>query len=251
MEIMGEPKCKLFMSASTDDVNLIAKLCDISPDRSSTLVSTGWLRASHRKSHEEPAPLQPGRVYGAEISIWPTAYCFKVGHRIRLSISCSDFPRIWPTTEPGRVTLYGGKTRHAYLALPVVSKVKKQITPTFEPPDLSYLLETPRVWLPHWRVIQDRANKSLSVESGAFTEFPIPTGGQFKLTHNYRANLRGEGLKSPDIEVHTTCDAVVDERKFSIKIESQMTPTGIDVAAKITRDGTVFYEKNFTGKYKM
>lgn len=252
MEVMGEPKCKLFMSASTGDVNLIVKLCDVSPDSGSTLVSTGWLRASHRKSHEEPTPLRPGRVYGVEIGIWPTAYCFKAGHRLRLSISCSDFPRIWPITEPGTVTLYGGKTRHSYLALPVVPKAsEKQAAPTFQSPDLSYLLETPRVWLPHWRVIQDRANKSLSVESGVFTEFSIPTGGQFKLTHNYRANLRGEGLRSPDIEVDTTCDATVGERTFSIRVESQMTPTSIDVGARITSDGATFYERTFTGKYKM
>jgi hypothetical protein len=250
LEIIGEPTCRLYISATLAGPTLVAKICDVAPDGSSSLVSTGWLRASHRNGHGHPAPIEPGDVREMDITIRPTAYHFKAGHRIRLSIACSDFPRIWPPTESGVVSLHGGKSYPASLSLPVAAGKRKRATrPTFPEPDLSYLMETPRIWLPQWRVVEDRAQKSLAVESGISTEFPVPSGGDFTMTHHYRASLAGEGLRNPCMEVDTTCDASVGEQKFLISVQSQMTPTKIDIKTKVLRNGDVFFEKDFTGKY--
>ncbi len=252
LEIVGEPTCTLFVSSTIGDPNLVVKLCDVAPDGVSSLVTTGWLRGSHRESHEHPRPMAPGEISEMNIEIRPTAYCFRAGHRIRLSVSCSDFPRIWPTTDGGSMTLHGGKSYPACLSLPVVRKTaRKRKKPIFREPDLSYLMETPRVWLPQWRIIEDRANKNLNVDSGISTEFPIPSGGNFTLTHNYRASLTGDGLRNPHMEVSTTCNADVGERAFVISVEAQMTTRRIDIKTKVLRDGSVFFEKNFTGNYQV
>lgn len=252
LEVVGEPRCKLFFSPSTSDVNLVVKLCDVAPDGTSYLVTTGWLRGSHHESHENPSPLQPGRIYEVDIKARATAYCFKAGHRVRLSISCSDFPRVWPITEDGEVIFYGGESNPAHLVLPVAAKTKAEnSTPSYREPDLAYLMEEPRVWLPQWRVVEDRANKTLSVESGILAEFPIPSGGDFRLSHNYRASLTGEGLKNPHMSVETTCEAGVGQERFVMNVETQMTPSRIDIKTKVLRDADVFFEKVFTRKYQM
>ena len=150
------------------------------------------------------------------------------------------------------MTLHGGESYPACLSLPVVRKTaRKRKKPVFREPDLSYLMEAPRVWLPQWRIIEDRANKNLNVESGVSTEFPIPSGGNFTLTHNYRASLTGEGLRNPYMEVSTTCNAEVGERAFVISVEAEMTTRRIDIKTKILRGGSVFFEKSFTGNYQV
>jgi predicted acyl esterase len=50
------------------------------------------LRASYRDSQEHPAPLTPGEVTNMAVEIWPIQHCFLPGHRIRVSITSSDFP---------------------------------------------------------------------------------------------------------------------------------------------------------------
>jgi hypothetical protein len=82
-------------------------------------------------------------------------------------------------------------------------------------------------------------------------EFQIPTGGEFKLTHSYRASLRGEKLRYPDLEVETTCEATVEGRIFNIRVDSQMTPSRIEVNARVLRDLDVVFQKAFAGNYKM
>ncbi|RJP69360.1 MAG: CocE/NonD family hydrolase [Candidatus Abyssobacteria bacterium SURF_17] len=252
LDVVGEPICKLFVSSSGSDFNLVTKICDVAPDGTSALVTTGWRRGSHHTSYQQPTTLQPAKIYEFEVKTRPTAYCFRAGHRIRLSISCSDFPRIWPVVEHGEVTFHGGPSHPAHLILPVVRRKRQAKTvPSFQPPDLAYLMESPRIWLPHWRVIEDHANKCLSVESGVHVEFQIPTGGEFKLTHSYRASLRGEKLRYPDLEVETTCEATVEGRIFNIRVDSQMTPSRIEVNARVLRDLDVVFQKAFAGNYKM
>ncbi|GAB4348259.1 MAG: CocE/NonD family hydrolase [Candidatus Abyssubacteria bacterium] len=251
LNVTGEPMCRLFVSSSVSDYNLVVKLCDVAPDGTSTLVTTGWLRASHRASHQNPIPLRPGEIYEMEITARPTAYCFRTGHRIRLSISCSDFPRIWPIVEHAEITVHGGASHPAQLVLPVSRKRRTKAVPSFRPPDLSYLMESPRIWMPHWRVVEDNANKSLTVESGVHVEFQIPTGGDFKLTHNYWANLRGEGLRRPDLTVETACEATVQGRSFTIQLKSEMTPSAIDVDARVLRDSREVFAKSYHGTYKL
>ena len=49
--------------------------------------------AKFRESLENPTPIEPGRVYRFPISLWETSMVFRAGHRMRLEVSSSNFPR--------------------------------------------------------------------------------------------------------------------------------------------------------------
>ncbi|MDB5963672.1 MAG: hypothetical protein JWQ72_172, partial [Polaromonas sp.] len=104
-------------------------------------VTRGWLRASHRAldagrsgehepvhAHDRSEPLTPGQVYTLEISLEPTAWLFKAGHRIRLEIANGDsaatealWTHLYRPDKIGRDTFHLGPAHPARLLVPVLS----------------------------------------------------------------------------------------------------------------------------------
>ena len=76
--------------ASTD---WTAKLVDVSPTGYAMNLCDGILRARYRHGQDQPSLLEPGAVEAYEIEVGVTANVFKRGHRVRLEVSSSNFPR--------------------------------------------------------------------------------------------------------------------------------------------------------------
>jgi putative CocE/NonD family hydrolase len=92
LAISGWPSLELMASSDCDDTEWHVKITDVGPDGRSLKVAQGCLRASYRTSLEQPEPLTPGEVTLNRVEIWPIQHCFLPGHRIRVSVTSSDFP---------------------------------------------------------------------------------------------------------------------------------------------------------------
>jgi uncharacterized protein len=90
--VSGWATAELHASSDGDDTDWHVKLTDVTPDGRSLRVTLGCLRAACRDSLEEPAPLVPGQTYQFNVELWPTHHVFLPGHRIRLTVTSSDFP---------------------------------------------------------------------------------------------------------------------------------------------------------------
>lgn len=108
MVIAGEPVARVRAALSTADGNLVVRLQDVAPDGTSFVITTGWLRASHRQGHEHPVALVPGQTYDFAVSLWPTHWKVAAGHRLRVSLSSGDLSAIEPNAPPGTVTVLAG-----------------------------------------------------------------------------------------------------------------------------------------------
>ena len=93
IEITGPIGLELFASSSASDTDFTAALVDVYPDGYSLLIQEGILRASYRDKEAEPSQLVPGTVYQFNIDLWASSYTVPSGHRLRLEISSSNFPR--------------------------------------------------------------------------------------------------------------------------------------------------------------
>jgi putative CocE/NonD family hydrolase len=93
LEVTGRITLKLFASSDCLDTDFTAKLIDVFPDGRAMLLTDGILRARFRESYKEPKLLVPGEVYEFTIDVGGTANVFLPGHRIRLDISSSNFPK--------------------------------------------------------------------------------------------------------------------------------------------------------------
>jgi len=116
IEIFGRPKLKLFASSTAPVMCFVGRLCDVAPDGSSALVCTGVLNATRRDSLEYPEPMREGEVYELDATAWR----FRPGHRIRLSICSADFPNLWPTPYNGTNEIHRGGERESRLIFPAV-----------------------------------------------------------------------------------------------------------------------------------
>jgi putative CocE/NonD family hydrolase len=92
LTVSGWPHLELFASSDGDDTDWHVKMTDVWPDGRSLKVCQGCRRASYRDSLEQPAPLTPGEVARFDVELWPVHHCFLPGHRIRVTITSSDFP---------------------------------------------------------------------------------------------------------------------------------------------------------------
>ena len=103
LEVTGPLQLVLHVSSSAPDTDFTGKLVDVGPDGRAVNVADGIQRARYRHSLSEPSLLVPGDVYELTVDLVATAYVFSTGHRIRLEVSSSNFPRFDRNTNTGGV----------------------------------------------------------------------------------------------------------------------------------------------------
>ncbi|MBS9376429.1 CocE/NonD family hydrolase [Rhodococcus sp. B50] len=103
VEVIGPISVTLFVSSSAVDTDFTAKLVDVLPDGKAINLCDGILRARYRDSLEHEVLLEPEKIYEITIDLAATANVFLPGHRIRLDISSSNFPRYDRNTNTGGV----------------------------------------------------------------------------------------------------------------------------------------------------
>ena len=92
-EVTGLVTLDLFAQSSAADTDFTAKLIDVGPDGFAQNLTEGILRARYRESTSEAKPIVPGKIYEYKIDMWSTSNVFLKGHRIRVEVSSSNFPR--------------------------------------------------------------------------------------------------------------------------------------------------------------
>ena len=95
VEVIGPVEITLFAASSAKDTDFIVRICDVYPDGRSIFLTEGILRARYRGSEagERTELLEPGEVAEYRIRLYPLANLFAKGHRIRLDVTSSSFPR--------------------------------------------------------------------------------------------------------------------------------------------------------------
>ncbi len=113
-DIVGAPRVALRIAADRPKAQIAVRLNDLRPDGTSALITLGVLNLRHRTSHEVAEPLVPGQVYEVVLDLDQIAYRLPAGHRLRIAVSTSYWPFLWPEPEPVTATISGG-----HLDLPV------------------------------------------------------------------------------------------------------------------------------------
>ncbi|MGB8800274.1 MAG: CocE/NonD family hydrolase C-terminal non-catalytic domain-containing protein, partial [Candidatus Acidiferrales bacterium] len=118
--ILGWPKIFLQVSSSAPLADWFARLSDVAPDGTVTLITGAGQSGAQRDSAANPSDLEPNRKYELPIELHVTSWVFPAGHRIRLAISNALWPMIWPTPYPMTTSLWLGGPNTSRLELPLV-----------------------------------------------------------------------------------------------------------------------------------
>jgi len=132
LEVTGRVRFNAWVATETVDSDVVARLCDVWPDGSSYNVVDGIQRLRFRAGLYDPKPMTPGEPVEVSVDLWSTSHVFGAGHRLRLQVCASDFPRydrcpgsgesstVAKRVLPQRNTLFHDPERPSFVELPVV-----------------------------------------------------------------------------------------------------------------------------------
>jgi uncharacterized protein len=135
-EVTGPISAELYVSSSAVDTDFTAKLVDVWPNGFAQNLTDGILRMRYRNSSEKMELLNPGEIYKVSIDMWATSNVFLPGHKLRLEISSSDFPRFDRNMNTGDIqatatrmmkasnVVFHDKDHPSALILPTVAAAK-------------------------------------------------------------------------------------------------------------------------------
>jgi putative CocE/NonD family hydrolase len=133
-EATGPVTLDLYAASSAVDTDFTAKLVDVWPNGYAQNLTEGILRARYRESTAEAKAIEPGKIYEYKIDLWSTSNVFLKGHRIRVEVSSSNFPRFDRNLNTGMDgntsetmvkatnTVYHDAEHPSALVLPVVAR---------------------------------------------------------------------------------------------------------------------------------
>jgi hypothetical protein len=130
IEILGTTFATLELSVDRPTAFVCVRVCDVAPDGASTRVTYGVFNLTHVNGPEKPIKLVPGKRYAVRVPLSDTAYSFIRGHRIRVAVSTTYWPLIWPSPEPVTLTLHAGRST---LELPVRPPSRADAKVKFKP----------------------------------------------------------------------------------------------------------------------
>lgn len=132
IEVSGFVEALLHVSSSAPDTDFAVKLVDVAPDGTAWIIGDTIFRARYRNGFDKPAMMRPNEVYSLNPSPIATSVRFGVGHRIRVEITSSNFPKFVRNLNTGGSnereskgivatnSVHHAPGRHSYIELPVV-----------------------------------------------------------------------------------------------------------------------------------
>lgn len=230
LEIVGIPVLRLKLASDRRVAKVAARLCEVAPDGTSWLVTSGLLNLCFRDGvTAEPKPLRAGEIYSVDLPLTAIAHRFKSGSKLRIAISENLWPLAWPSPEVVSLDLHLGD---ASLVLPVrpplASEASFPIGITHETfsrgePLLDIQTEDPEGWVRVRGAWPDRPFKVLGVGtelSGGGPDMRLevraqdPTSSRWTVTQTSRFR-RGDWDCEMHVEIDMRCDAthyIVQER---------------------------------------
>jgi putative CocE/NonD family hydrolase len=266
LEILGVPEVVLHLAVDAPIATVSVRLSDVAPDGTSALVSAGVLNLTHRRSHAEPEPLRPGVVEAVRIPLRTAGYRWLPGHRLRVALSSSLWPVLWPSPLAATFALHRGGAAPSRLELPVIPPAGgagDAPVPAFrtEPPDLRW--PTPNAVdgggpatsdPPVWRIDEDVIAGSTTVHVHDGGEDIVPDGRRLYAAETLRMTAWDTDPARAELDAHVVyrwqereIDRDGELTHIEIRADSRQTSNATDfdlgVRLEVDVDGERFFER--------
>jgi predicted acyl esterase len=244
LELVGSPAAVLDVAASVDRVCVVAKLADVAPNGRSALVAVGWLDLGLRESPSRRAAVRPGARYRVTVPLRATAYRVPAGHRLRLSLACADFPRIWPGPEPAELTVHHGAS---HVLLPVASPDRSLPEPVWGPVQPGELRGPADLGgSQRWEVRRDLGADTVTLDGTKEEHQQLDPFTRLDGRHQYQASV---SARRPDAARMQSTTEVRIERPVGatlVRVTTVTTRHVVAVTATITVDGSPFWSRTWS-----
>jgi predicted acyl esterase len=233
--LVGYPRVHLRVSADAEAGSLSVKLCEVSGDGTSALVTRGTVDLAFRSGvHGEAVPLVPGEMYDLDLDLDACAYEFRPGHRLRLSVAGSDWPNTIASPAPFTLTVYDGR-----LELPMLPG--EFPAPSFTPGATHSSESLDGVT---WELRNDVLRRVTTAVTRSVSAYPTPYGGraredyQGEVSVNRRTHLQRAhadttyDLTWPDVslQVRSVMDINITAAGYDVRIDVRATRDHAEVS---------------------
>jgi hypothetical protein len=238
VSILGAPEAVLYLQATMQVATCVVRLSEVDGLTGvSSLVATGALNLTHRRSDTDPEPMAPrGRPEEVRIPIRSSGYRFTAGNRIRLTVLTSYWPALWPSPQPGELRVCYGWLAPSRLVLPVLpSSAPGLPVPAFRTGpaglrEVGAYEEDP----PEWRIEEDVLRGTVTVtifEGGASTQedgsrlysserlvlvASDPDPAHARLDSDVVYRWTGDGF---DVDIRASGAIASDEGAFDVRVD--------------------------------
>jgi uncharacterized protein len=230
IELLGSPALRLRIASDRPTAFVAARLCDVAPDGSSTVITRGVMNLCHHAGRANPQPLEPGVPIDVSIALKNVGYAVPAGHRIRLAISTSYWPWLWPSPERVTITVHTGGASE--LRLPVrARRPEDDRLRTFEPPD--FPPELPVVQLrerrPDTVITREVASGTVSVNwRRDFGARRFPSGIEYLEEDPMVLTIREGDPLSAEVSCHRRIELRRGDWRTHVELRSTMTGDATD-----------------------
>ncbi|WP_427016291.1 CocE/NonD family hydrolase [Pseudarthrobacter sp. P1] len=253
INLLGYARLKLRVASSTARANVFARLCDVAPDGSSTLITRGAINLARRNGMDRADELVPGEFVDADIQFTSMGWQVPAGHSLRLALSTTYWPWIWPHGEQGSITV---DAAHSTLLLDDLDPaVVGALTIEFEEPEQSAPLDIrpgpalpPR---PEREVHYEPASQTwtLTVDPNYGGNRIYPDGLKFGEDATERYTISGNDPLSARAESEWT--VTMERGDWAVRIQTHATVTAtkehyvLHNTVKTYKGDELFFERTF------
>jgi uncharacterized protein len=250
LDILGVPVVVLHVSATQPVAHVVVRLGTAAPDGSIEQVSEGILNLTHRDSHAEPTPLEPGRVYEVRVPLRSSGYRFPPGYRVYLSVASAHWPVAWPSPGAGELSIHRGPNAPSRLELPLAPTGAAAVPPPRFREDPPVLVEIGASTSDpsSWEVIDDPDAGTFTIRTHEGETTVLPDGVS-TLFVGETLEMRGSERVPGDGRFENACEYRLDQAGHSIVVIADGTTvassTDFDmrVGIKVELDGAPFFER--------
>jgi putative CocE/NonD family hydrolase len=250
--ILGFPALVLHLAVDAPVATVVCRLMDVAPDGTSSQVTLGALNLTHRRSHETPEPLEPGRLEEVRVTLRAAGYRFAPGHRIRVSLASQYWPVLWPSPYPATIEVHRGPGRPSRLELPVIPEAGgtgDRPVPAFgtTPPDDLAAVGGGDDEPAAWRVIEDVLAGTVSVETSEGGTTVLEDGRSLYTRERFRLTGRDDDPARAEMQ------ADVVYRWHEVAFETEIRATAglvsdgeafeLEVGLEVDLDGEPFFAR--------
>jgi hypothetical protein len=250
LAIIGSPRVRLKVAADKKQAQLAVRLNAVLPNGKVERITYGLLNLSHRNGHETPKPLKPGEFYDVTIDLKEIAETVPAGASLRLSISTSYWPLVWPSPEVAMATIDLAKSS---LELPVLASERGLVEFKFKPavhaPAAPMTVKRPGTQTR--KVIEDIENQittlSAHLDEGSYVIDDIGTEVSYAKAKDYA--IGWENLD--DARATVACTVHYRRKDWDARVETKVVLTSdkthfhIEGTVRTFDDGKPFASRDF------
>jgi hypothetical protein len=108
LAMLGAARLRLRLTSDAPRAHLVARLCDVAPDGRSVRIAHGILNLCHRDDMHAPTDVPVGTPFDVTLTLDQCAYRLAAGHRLRLALSTTYWPFVWPARDRARLAVVAG-----------------------------------------------------------------------------------------------------------------------------------------------